>query len=158
MLVHGAFIFFLLGRGFPEVEINGILSFVWHNWMWIALVGLFFEHAREFSADYLGKGENRKTTAIIQMIAPYGRIIVMHVVIIAGGFLLVFLRLPRLMAILLVVAKIMIELAKKRQQTARDLGDSRSGGVHFQVVPGQGHVTGRLGNLRDDDPGTQEED
>ena len=56
------------------------------------------------------------------MFAPYGRIVVMHLVIIVGGFLLISLGLPRLMAVLLVVAKTLMELANKKLQRAADLG------------------------------------
>ena len=124
MFVHGALIVFLLGdgeAGFRAGGIPGTLTAAWHNWMWIGLAGLFFEHAREFSSEYLGTGKNRKTSAIFQMVAPYGRIVVMHVIIIAGGFFLVFFQLPRLMAIILVVAKTMMEITKNNRQTARDM-------------------------------------
>ena len=121
MLGHGIFIVFLLGDGeaaFREGGFAGILSSSWHYWMWAALAGLVLEHGREFLSDYLGKGKNKQTSAILQMFAPYGRIIVMHLVIIVGGFLLISWGLPRLMAVLLVVAKTLMELANKKLQRA----------------------------------------
>ncbi|MFP6672620.1 MAG: DUF6498-containing protein [Pirellulaceae bacterium] len=125
MLGHGLFIVFLLGDGeasFRDGGFAGILSSSWHHWMWVALAGLVLEHGREFLVDYLGREKNKQTAAIFQMFTPYGRIIVMHLVIIAGAFSVVSLRLPRLIAVLLVVAKTLMELVRKKRQRAADLG------------------------------------
>jgi len=125
MLGHGFFIVFLLGdgeAGFREGGFVGILTSSWHHWMWVALAGLALEHGREFLVDYLGRGKNKQTAAIFQMFTPYGRIVLMHLVIIAGAFLVVSLGLPRLIAVLLIVVKTLMELASKKRQTAADLG------------------------------------
>lgn len=132
MLGHGFFIVFLLGdgvAGFQEGGFVGILSSSWHYWMWAALAGLILEHGREFMVDYLGKGKNKQTAAVFQMFAPYGRIVLMHLVIIAGAFLVISLGLPRLIAVLLVVAKTLLELANKKRQRAANLKALSASGV-----------------------------
>jgi hypothetical protein len=46
----------------------------------------------------------------------------MHLVIIAGAFLVVSLGLPRLIAVLLIVVKTLMELVRKKRQRVADLG------------------------------------
>jgi len=53
------------------------------------------------------------------MSEPYGRIVVLHVVLIAGGALMMALQLPSLAALLLVAFKLAYDLRLlKREQTA----------------------------------------
>lgn len=52
------------------------------------------------------------------MTEPYGRIVVLHVVLIAGGFLMVALQLPSLAALLLVAFKLAYDLARLRRGSA----------------------------------------
>jgi len=52
------------------------------------------------------------------MSSPYGRIVVLHVVLIAGGFLMQALQLPSLAALLLVAFKLVYDLrAQRRDET-----------------------------------------
>jgi hypothetical protein len=52
------------------------------------------------------------------MSEPYGRIVILHVVLIAGGFLLAALRLPSLAALLLVAFKLGYDLLMLRRGKA----------------------------------------
>jgi hypothetical protein len=52
------------------------------------------------------------------MSAPYGRIVVLHLVLIGGGFLVQALKLPSLAALLLVGAKLAHDLRQLRRQEA----------------------------------------
>ena len=52
------------------------------------------------------------------MSEPYGRIVVLHVVLLAGGFLMAALRLPSLAALLLVAFKLVHDLRLLRRQAA----------------------------------------
>lgn len=68
------------------------------------------------AAATLDAGDAKAIRAI--MTEPYGRIVVLHLVLIAGGFLMVALQLPSLAALLLVAFKL-----------AHDLGRLRRGGA-----------------------------
>jgi hypothetical protein len=52
------------------------------------------------------------------MSEPYGRIVVLHVVLLAGGFLMAALQLPSLAAMLLVVFKLVYDLRLLRRRQA----------------------------------------
>ena len=64
-------------------------------------------------------GEGRSVGGI--MSSPYGRIVVLHVVLIGGGFLVQALRLPALAALLLVAFKLVYDLRAQRRDEARAL-------------------------------------
>jgi hypothetical protein len=53
------------------------------------------------------------------MFSPYGRIVVMHLAIMAGGFLLVLFQLPRLVVVVLIALKIGFELRTRRWSEPR---------------------------------------
>ena len=55
--------------------------------MRLALLALFVSHGVSFVYNYLIKGEFARVTPDKLMMQPYGRVIVMHIAIIAGGFL-----------------------------------------------------------------------
>jgi hypothetical protein len=65
------------------------------------------------------------------MSSPYGRIVVLHVVLIGGGFLVQALRLPALAALLLVAFKLVYDLRAQRRDEARALAR--------RAVPFDGH-------------------
>jgi hypothetical protein len=121
MLVHGAFIVILLrGMGPGGPEWNDAVSDAFSPGILLALAMLVAEHAYEFYTGYVKNGLYRRTFAPVQMFAPYGRIVVMHLAIMAGGFLLVFLNAPRLMVLILVVLKTVFELGRHKRQVRRD--------------------------------------
>jgi hypothetical protein len=74
--------------------------------LWPALAALFFSHALSFHLNFIGRREYEGRQVSQQMVEPYKRIIVMHVTIIFGGFLVLALgsAVPALM--LLIVLKI----------------------------------------------------
>lgn len=75
-----------------------------------AVLGLLVSHLFSFAVNYLGKGEFRRTAAPILMIAPYARIMVLHIAILAGAFAVVILGSPVYLLVILIVGKIMLDL------------------------------------------------
>ena len=81
-LVHGGFVVSLFGedgRGpltgfYTDVPVEG-------------LVALFLSHGTSFVLNYLGRGEWRAAMPMVEMFKPYGRVVLLHVVLITGGFL-----------------------------------------------------------------------
>ncbi len=113
-LVHGVFIFALFGRGlgsdlgFPNLQTLGRI--VEEQQLGWAILGLAVSHGISFATNYLGNGEYRRASLPVLMGQPYGRILVLHVAIIGGGFLMVALHSPVLGLLLLVALKTAFDL------------------------------------------------
>ena len=117
-LVHGVFIFALLGKdeligeGMPSLfdELGDLVKLALEaGGLWAAL-GLVVSHLFSFFANYLGKSEYRRTVAPLLMVAPYGRIVVLHLAIIFGAFATMALGSPVYLLVILIVGKIMLDL------------------------------------------------
>lgn len=115
-LVHGIFICVIFGGGlhhggspFDAVATFGETMGEQHlGW---ALLGLVISRGISFATNYLGKGEFKTATVAILMVQPYGRIVVLHIAIIGGGFLVMALNSPTLGLLLLIVLKTLLDLA-----------------------------------------------
>ncbi len=110
--VHGIFVLQLFGgmheRGFPTpatfyhaVQAAGIAPAAW---------GLALSHGVSFAFNYIGTGQYKTALVPELMFRPYGRVIVMHVVILVGGFLVQLLGSPAVALALLVVLKTGLDL------------------------------------------------
>jgi hypothetical protein len=118
-LGHGFFVFALLGRGeggaslmkggsligeFSELLSRAIeLGGTW------AVLALVVSHLFSFFSNYLGKGEYRRTVVPALMIAPYGRIVVLHLAIIFGAFATMALGSPVYLLVILIIGKIILD-------------------------------------------------
>lgn len=91
----------------PEIGPFGVL-----DWPAVgaAALGLFVSHGVSFFVNYLWAGEYRTRTAAAQVFAPYGRLVVLHVTIVLGGFAIAFLGAPLLLLVILVVLKTLLDL------------------------------------------------
>lgn len=93
--------------------------------LWLAFLALFLSHAFSFGFNFLYRGEYKKVNGAMLMIAPYGRIVVMHLAIIFGAFLGILIGFPVGILLLLIFMKIGVDLAlhlKERQKGAIRLG------------------------------------
>jgi hypothetical protein len=114
--VHGIFVFTLLGgkgggmmSGDPFSGIGTMITQVFDSggkWFVIAIVG---SHLFSFFFNYIGKGEYRRTSAPALMAAPYGRIVVLHIAILFGAFVVTFLGSPVFLLLLLIAGKIVLD-------------------------------------------------
>ena len=113
-LVHGMFVIALFGgrrvgaNGFPTPAFVASLISEYH--LWWAVLALAASHTFSFLANYLGRGEYRTVTLQALMSRPYGRVVVLHLAIIGGGFLLVSLGSPVAGVALLVALKIGLDI------------------------------------------------
>jgi hypothetical protein len=119
--VHGVFVVALFGggaqRGFPgpATFFNEMLE---QKLLW-AVLGLFASHAISFAHNYLLGGEYRRAGVQTLMMQPYGRIVVLHITILLGGFLMMALKSPTLGLALLVVLKIALDLRAHLAERAK---------------------------------------
>ena len=126
VFVHGVFVLQLFGgvhaRGFPTpavfldaIRAAGIAPAVW---------GLALSHGVSFAFNYVGAGQYQTALLPQLMFRPYGRVMVMHVVILVGGFLVQMLGSPVIALALLVVLKTGLDLAAHvREHAPRPLVD-----------------------------------
>ena len=85
--------------------------------LWIGIVAIAISHLFSFFGNFIGTGEYRRTSAGKLMSRPYGRIVVLHVTVIAGAALIQWLGSPVTMLVVLIAAKIVLDL--RLHQTER---------------------------------------
>ena len=119
--VHGVFVMVLLGGDKPfsggggmsggpvEGARNLVDQVVGGGGLWFVLA-LLASHLFSYSVNYIGKGEYRKTVVPQLMFAPYPRIVVLHLAILFGAFLVMALGTSVFLVMILVVGKILIDL------------------------------------------------
>jgi hypothetical protein len=76
----------------------------------LAALALLVSHGASFFLNYLGRGENLRTTPTRQAMAPYPRMIVLHLTIVFSGFFVIVLGQPLIAVVLLVVLKTGLDL------------------------------------------------
>lgn len=122
--MHGLFLiyFFKIGTSgqsvFPEVLWPGPFAFVHllvntvvHLWqhhpkgMFWPVLCLFASHGISFVQNYLGQKEYLNLTIGKLMTQPYTRIFIMHITVIAGGWIIMLLKSPMVMVTLFVLFK-----------------------------------------------------
>jgi len=82
----------------------------------LALLGLIASHGFSFVVNFLGDREWERRTLEQQMGQPYGRVVVMHITILFGGFATMALGAPGVLLFLLVFGKIVIDVRSHRKE------------------------------------------
>jgi hypothetical protein len=77
----------------------------------LAIVALLISHGLSYWFNFIRSGEYKRTTAIGQMFAPYGRLVILHLTIIFGAILTVMTGAPAAAVAVLVVLKTALDLA-----------------------------------------------
>jgi Family of unknown function (DUF6498) len=85
----------------------------------IGAAALFLSHGASFLLNYVGNGEYLRTSAPRQMGSAYGRVVVLHLTILIGAFVVAFLGAPIGALIVLVVLKTAFDLGLHRREHAR---------------------------------------
>lgn len=108
-LVHGVFVVTLFGpAGASPVVALGLLA---TPALALPLAALAASHGVSFLANFVLGGEMDRVTPGALMKAPYGRVVVLHVTIIFGGFAVEASGAPIVALALLVALKIAVDLA-----------------------------------------------
>jgi hypothetical protein len=112
--VHGIFVIAFFGgakgrsMGFPDL--GTFWNIMMENRLGGAVLGLAISRGISFAMNYLGKGEYTRAHLQQLMAQPYGRIVVMHLTILGGGFLMLALHSPVAGLLLLVLLKTALDL------------------------------------------------
>lgn len=75
-----------------------------------AVLGLFLSHGTSFFRNYLARGEYKSSYLIWEMVRPYGRVLLLHLCILAGGFATVLFGAPKVLVVLLMIGKTMVDM------------------------------------------------
>ena len=104
------------GAPAEPADYYGILA---RNLNWVAVLVLFVSHGWSFVENYMGKREYERLTPGQAMALPYRRMVITHIALIAGGFLLVEWGQPLGGLVLLVAMKIALDVFFHRREHAR---------------------------------------
>ncbi len=114
-LGHGVFVLYVLPAfGGTGVPFDGIAAD--RNLVLYGAIGLAISHGISFWFNYIGRGEYRRASAARLVGAPYARVVVLHLTIILGAFVSVFLGSPIGALIVLVLLKTGLDLALHRRE------------------------------------------
>jgi len=100
---------FMAGHGFAIFELFNPVGIQLSNVIF-GLISLFVSHGISFVTNFIGHREYERVSLSQQMIAPYKRIMIMHITIILCGFLLNLFEAPEVTLIILVILKIVIDV------------------------------------------------
>ncbi len=109
-MVHGHFVVGMLGPDPAAGLESAVALLLAPEGLLLALLALLASHGFAFTVHFLRGGEWRDAGLKELMVAPYARIVVLHLVILGGGLLLVTMGEPVAALALMVVLKIGIEI------------------------------------------------
>ena len=150
--VHGLFVVSLFGRGEPGVhrhfdmpDLPGVvLDLVLRHGLAWAVIALAVSHGLSFYVHYLKPRAYEDAEPGKIMMEPYKRVVILHVVIIAGGMLAAALGNSVAPLLLLIVLKTALDLNSHRREHAtpyeREMRDylAEHAGRHLQADPPPG--------------------
>jgi len=87
--------------------------------LWVAILALIVSHGVSLRTNFIGSGEYRNVTADNLMMRPYGRVFVLHFVIIIGGFLVAATGQMVAAVLLLVLLKIGLDIGAHMNERVR---------------------------------------
>jgi len=119
-LIHGILVFAIFGNIFEQDNLitgitNGYKILVNLQFAW-AVLALAFSHAVSYLVNYIAKGEWRKTALEKLMVQPYIRVIILHITILFGGFLVMLLNSPVVGLVLLIILKTYVDIKSHLKQ------------------------------------------
>jgi hypothetical protein len=111
MFVHGLFVFGLILGGFNKGGSGFYTDFGYYMFQirW-GLLALFTSHCFSFFKNFIIEGERHNTTIEEAMTGPYTRIVVMHITILGGGFLMLAIGTNISFLIIFIIMKILFDL------------------------------------------------
>ena len=86
------------------------LAELWQPSFWIAVAAIAGSHLFSFFSNYIGNDERKRASLFLLMHRPYGRIVAMHITIVLGAGLVVWFESPLPLLLVLMCAKIVLDL------------------------------------------------
>lgn len=127
--IHGIFVIVLFGhepfKNSPLSDINQIIYIIKSEDLIYAVLILFLSHTFSFLWNFIGQKEYEKTTPEELMLRPYGRIAVLHITLIFGGFFAMAFRSATPALILLIAIKVVFDIKSHLRE-------------HFPETPAKG--------------------
>jgi hypothetical protein len=121
--VHGVFVVGFFGgffRGGASAPTAGaVWQVVLDNQLHYALAALVVSHGVSFFANYIGRGEYRTASLQQLMGAPYGRVVVLHLAVLFGGFLVMATNSAVAALVLLIALKVGLDIVMHLREHAR---------------------------------------
>ncbi len=87
--------------------------------LWVSIAALFISHGISFYANFIGEREYEDATVSGLMTAPYNRIIVMHLTLMFGGWIILLTGMPTGALVLLLLLKTAADLHAHRHEHAK---------------------------------------
>ena len=84
--------------------------------IWTSIAALFISHGVSFYSNFIGEREYEGATVSGLMTAPYNRVILMHLTLIAGGWIILLTGLPVGALVVLVLLKTAVDLHAHRRE------------------------------------------
>ena len=134
--VHGVFVVGMFsGEGFGSTDTGDGMyaarSLLSEPGMLAAAAALAASHGWSFIWNYLLQGERKRAIAQQQMLAPYPRVVVLHVFILASGLVIAAVGEPAAVLLLFVVMKTAVDLWAHVRQHRK----ARAGGASPPPLP-----------------------
>lgn len=127
--IHGIAVFSIFGTGSrvpsnytlegPYPPPDMILDTIEIYGLWPALIALGLSHGFSWGHNFLVRGEYREATLDTIMLAPYSRVIVLHLVVMAAGFLIMVLGAPLGALLFLILLKAGADLRSHAREHLR---------------------------------------
>lgn len=122
MAIHFLFIYEIFVRGLHaggrEPALGEALSGVFFP-LWPALLALLLSHGVSFVLNFCARGEHRSVTLTTLMGEPYKRVVLMHLTLLFGGWVVLAVHDPRPALAILILLKIFTDLFAHRQERSR---------------------------------------
>jgi len=119
---HGVFVISLFGK-WANADLSDFHNFIHDIFIdekaIYAVLALFVSHGFSFIYNYILKGERKKATINKLMTTPYSRIIILHLTLIFGAFLIIQFKAPEAGLTLLIILKIGVDLSAHLKERAR---------------------------------------
>lgn len=142
-LVHGVFVVQLFGGGLLRPDKDSLFGSTPLQYLpemphlLVPLAAMVVSHGYSFVVNYIQGGERETTLPMAAMFQPYGRITVLHLTLLAGGFLAMMLGAHWAAVAVLVGLKTFLDLAahlrEHRPKNNRD-GNVPPGGTHALAI------------------------
>lgn len=111
---------FTLGHGVFVVALFGI-PVENLNWVAVSLLLMFISHGVSYFHNFIGRGEYLRVSYQDLFIQPYSRVVIMHITIIIGGFMVKSLGSPPAALLVMVGLKTVIDIFSHLRERRKSL-------------------------------------